>query len=143
MQFQQPGAGRGHQLTQLLVGGLLPGMDAFEVTDELRGDPAAGLACGVTEPDLGQQRLGLGRGQILLRPTRDQLQQQVMQLRDHPGVVLAQGPATVGQDPEHRELLVVHDGPQPGHPDPYERDGVGVGGVGLASLAGREDPGSG
>ena len=32
-----------------------------------------------------------------------------MQLGDHPGVVLTQGPTAVDQHPKHRELLVVHD----------------------------------
>ena len=64
-----------------------------------------------------------------------------MQLGDHPGVVLTQGPAAVDQDPQHRELLVVDHRTQPGHPGADQRDRVGVGGVGLAALAGREDPG--
>ena len=60
---------------------------------------------------------------------------------DDAGVVLTQGPAPVDQDPQHRELFVVDDRTQSGHPDPDQRDGVGVGGVGLAALTGREDPG--
>src|SRR5829696_3359069 len=39
----------------------------------------------------GQQGLGLGSGQTLLRATGDAFQQQLMQLRDHPPVVLGQG----------------------------------------------------
>ena len=86
---------------ELLVRGLLAGIDPLQVADQLGGDPAPGLARGVTGPDLGQQRLGLGRGQVLLRPARDQLEQQVVQLADHPGVVLTQRPASVDQDPQH------------------------------------------
>ena len=125
---------------ELLVGGLLAGVDPLQVGDQLGGDPAAGLAGGVAGSDLGQQRLGLGGGQVLLRPAWDQLEQQLVQLGDHPGVVLTQRPAPVDQDPQHRELLVVDDRTQPGHPGPDQGDRVGVGGVGLAALTGREDP---
>ena len=134
------GAGRGDQLAQLLVRGLLAGVDPFEVGDQLGGDPAPGLAGGVARSDLRQQCLGLGRGQVLLRPAGDQLQQQVVQLADHPGVVLTQRPAPVDQHPQHRELLVVDHRSQPGHPGPDQGDRVGVGGVGLAALTGREHP---
>ena len=125
---------------ELLVRGLLARVDPLEVADQLGGDPAAGLAGDVAGPDLGQQRLGLGGGQVLLRPAGDQLQQQLVQLGDHPGVVLAQGAAPVDQDPQHRQLLVVDHRPQPGHPGADQRDGVRVGGVGLAALPGGEDP---
>ena len=65
----------------------------------------------------------------------------MMQLGDHPGVVLTEGAAPVDQDPQQRELLVVDHRPQPGHPGPDQGHGVRVGGVGLAALPGREDPG--
>jgi hypothetical protein len=110
---QQRGAGRLDELAQLLVGGLLAGVDPLEVGGELGGDAAAGLAGGVPRPDLGQQRLGLRGGQVLLRPARDELEQQVVQLRDHAGVVLAERPAPVGQDAQHSELLVVDDRRRP------------------------------
>jgi hypothetical protein len=47
----------------------------LEVGDQLRGNPAAGLADGVARPDLGQQGLGLRRGQVLLGTAGDQFQQ--------------------------------------------------------------------
>ncbi len=128
---------------EFFVRGLLAGVDPLEIADQLRGDPAAGLAGDVTRADRGQQRFGLGRGQILLRPARDQLQQQPMQLGDHPGVVLAEGAATVDQQPQHRQLLVVDDRAQPGHPGADQRDRMRVGRVGLAALTGREHPGAG
>ena len=87
---------------ELLVGGLLPGVDPLQVGDQLGGDPAAGLAGDVAGPDLRQQCLGLGGGQVLLRPAGDQLEQQLVQLGDHPGVVLAQRAAPVDQHPQHR-----------------------------------------
>jgi len=38
------------------------------------------------------------------------------------------------------ELLVIDHRPQPGHPSTDQGHGVGVGGVGLVALPGREDP---
>jgi hypothetical protein len=67
----------------------------------------------------------------------------VVQLTDHPGVVLGQRSAPIDQHPQHRELLVVDDRAQAGHPGADQRDRVGVGGVGLAALSGGEDPGPG
>jgi hypothetical protein len=58
----------------------------------------------------------LGGGEVFLRPARDEFERQSVQLGDHPGVVLAQRPAPVGQDPQHCQLLIVDDGAQPGHP---------------------------
>ena len=63
-----------------------------------------------------------------------------MELGDHPGVVLAQGAAPVDQDPQHRKLFVVDHRPQSAHPGPHQRNRMRIGGVGLTSLAGREDP---
>ena len=64
----------------------------------------------------------------------------MVQLADHPGVVLAQGPASVGQDPQHRQLGLVEDRAQAGHAGADQGDGVRVGGVGLAALPGGEHP---
>jgi len=94
-------------------------------------------------PDLRQQRLGLRRGQVLLRAARNELEQQVVQLRDHAGVVFAERAAPVGQHAQHRELLVIDDRSQAGHAGADERDGVRVGGVGLAALPGGEHPSPG
>jgi hypothetical protein len=63
-----------------------------------------------------------------------------MQLGDHPGVVFTQRPASVHQDPQHRDLLVVNHRPQTNHPGGDQRDRMGVGGVGLAALTGSEHP---
>jgi hypothetical protein len=109
VQLHQAAPGRGDQLLELLVRGLAALIDPLQVADQLGGDPPPGLAGGVTRPDLGQQRLGLGRREVLLRTAGDQLQEQVMDLADHPGVVLTQGSAPVDQDPQDRELLVVDD----------------------------------
>jgi len=63
---------------------------------------------------------------------------QLVQLGSHPGVVLAQGAATVDQQTQHGQLLVIDHRPQPGHPGADQGDGVRVGGVGLAALTGGE-----
>ena len=143
VQGGQRGAGGLEQFVQFLVGGLLALVDAFQVADQLGGDPAAGLARGIAGTDPGQQGLGLGRGQVLLRTAGDELQQQLVQLGDHAGVVLAQGPPPVSQDPQHRELLVIDDRAQASHPGGGQRDRVRVGGIGLAALPGGEHPGAG
>jgi len=63
-----------------------------------------------------------------------------VQLGHLAGVFLAECAASVGQHPQHGELVVSDHRTQPGHPGPDQRHAVGVGGVGLASLAGREHP---
>jgi hypothetical protein len=123
------------QRGQLGVRGLLALIDPLEIGDELRGHPPAGLARSVPGTHRGQQRLGLGCGQVLLRPTGDELQQQVVQLGHHPGVVLTQRAAPVDQDPQHRQLLVVDDRPQAAGPGADHGAGVRVGGVGLTGPA--------
>ncbi|MEV0157728.1 hypothetical protein AB0H57_28975 [Micromonospora sp. NPDC050686] len=44
---------------------------------------------------------------------------------NHPGVVLAEGPAPVDQNPQQSRLLVVDDRAQTGHPGAGQRDGAG------------------
>lgn len=64
-----------------------------------------------------------------------------VQLADLAGVLLTDGASPVDQQPQHLELFVADHWPQPTHPGPDQGHGVGVGGVGLAALAGGEDPG--
>lgn len=97
VQVQQAGAGLLDQLGELLVRGLLPRIDLLQVSDQLGRDPATGLADDVSWSDLGQQRLGLRRGQVPLRPAGDQLEQQLVQLAGLAGVVLTQRPPPVDQ----------------------------------------------
>src|SRR5665647_2072133 len=73
----------------------------LEVPDEFGGDAAADLARGVAGADPGEDGLGLRCGQGRLRPARDELEEQVVQLSDHPGVLLAQCPAPIGQGAQH------------------------------------------
>jgi hypothetical protein len=51
-------------------------------------------------------------------------------------------PRSIDQHAQHRELLVIDYRTQPSHPGANQRHRVRVGGVGLASLPGREDPSS-
>jgi hypothetical protein len=113
VQVHQRGPGRHDRRGQLLIRGLLALVDAFQVGDQLGGDPAAGLPGRVPRPDPGQQRLGLGRGQGLLGPARDQVGQQLVELADHPDMVLTHGPAPVGQHPQDLQLGIAGDRAQP------------------------------
>jgi hypothetical protein len=63
-----------------------------------------------------------------------------VQLADHPGVVLTEAATAVDEQPQQLQLRVVDDRPQSGHPHADQGDGVGVGVVGPAALAGGEDP---
>jgi hypothetical protein len=50
-------------------------------------------------------------------------------------VFLTQRTASVDQQPQHRELMVIHDRTQSGHPAPAQRYRVRVSGVGLTTMA--------
>ena len=63
-----------------------------------------------------------------------------MQLAGHPGVIGTDPAATVDQQPQHLQRLVVDGLTQPAQPHPDQRDRVRVGLIGLASLAGGVDP---
>ncbi len=138
VQAQQRGAGRRDELLQLLVGGLLPGIDPLEVSDQLRGHALAGLADRVPRSDAGQQGLGLGGREVLLRATGQHFQQDPVQLADLAGVLVPDRAAPVDEQLQHLELRVGHNWPQPGHAGADQSDRVRVGGVGLALLLGRE-----
>src|SRR2546423_9674716 len=66
VQVHQRGAAGGDQFLEFFVGLLGTLVDPLEVSNQLRGHPAPGLAGRVARPDGGQQRLGLGSGQALL-----------------------------------------------------------------------------
>ena len=64
-----------------------------------------------------------------------------VQLGDLAGVLLAELSGAGRPAPAAPSSLVIgHHRTQPGHPGADQGDGVGVGGVGLAALTGREDP---
>jgi hypothetical protein len=75
VQVQQRRAGRLDKLAEFFVGGLLAPVDPLQVTDQLGCDAAARLAGGISRPDGGEQGLGLGCGQVLLRAAGDELEQ--------------------------------------------------------------------
>ena len=122
MQAGQRGSSGRKQRRQLFVGGLGALVDALEVADQLGRHLPACPACRIARADLGEQRLGLGRGQALLGAAGDELEQQLVQLTDHPDVVFAQGPAPVSQDPQHHQLLVGDHRAQPRHTGGGQRD---------------------
>jgi len=70
VQVEQAGAGRGHQGPELFVGGLPAGVVLLEVGDQLGRESATRLADQVAWSHPRQQRLGLSRRQVLVRPTR-------------------------------------------------------------------------
>jgi hypothetical protein len=82
-------------------------------------------------------------GQVLLRATGDELQQQVVDLGHLAGVLVTEGAAPVDQDPQDGKLLVIDDGSQAGHPGADQSHRVRVGGIGLAALSGGKHPGPG
>ena len=57
---------------------------------------------------------------------------QLVQLADHPGVVLAQGPAPVGHDAQNLQPAIAGDRVQPFAPGGGQRDRVRVRRIGLA-----------
>ena len=65
-------------------------MDAYQVADQFGGHPASGLPDDVTWANSVEQRLGLNGGEVLLRSTWNQLEEQLVELGDHPGVVLTE-----------------------------------------------------
>ena len=76
VQLQQRGSAGFDEGGDLFLAGLDLAVDAFQLGDQLGGEPAPGLADDVAGPGGGQQRAGLGRGQELPGASGDQLEQQ-------------------------------------------------------------------
>ena len=55
-------------------------VDPFQIADQLCGDPSTGHIGSVSWPDLRQHGLGMGGGQIPLRPAWDRLEQHAGQM---------------------------------------------------------------
>lgn len=80
----------GDELAQLLVGGADLGVDGGEFVDEFAGQVVAGAGDDALRQDRGAQQVGgLAAGEVLLRPARDEEQQQLMDAADEVGT----GPA--------------------------------------------------
>ena len=72
-------AGRGEQFVELFVGGLLAQVDPLEVTDQLHGDPQRALPAASRGRTVASSLVAWAAGQVLLRTTRNEFQQQDMQ----------------------------------------------------------------
>ena len=115
-------------------------VDGLELADQLDGEPAAGLADQVAGPDRGEQRAGLLRGQELLRPAGEQLQQQAVQPVDRLRPGAAQLVAAVGEHAHHHQVIIDLDLHQARAAQRDHRDRVRIDRIGLAAVAGGEHP---
>ena len=115
-------------------------VDRDQVGDLLGGHPAAGLAGDVTGPDGGEHGLGLGGGQVAFALARQQFAEQALQPVDRLDPLAGELVAAVGEHPQRLELTVLDHHPQAFGADRDDGDGVGVQGVGLAVVAGVEEP---
>src|SRR6266508_3568463 len=79
VESSQPAAGSGDERGQRRVGLLDLLVDYRELGDEIRGELTAGPSDHITGTHGGQDRAGLGCGQVLLRPAGNQIQQQGVQ----------------------------------------------------------------
>ena len=86
----QAAAGRVDEFGQFLVRRFDLLVAAGQFADQLGGQLAAGAPDDVPRADGGQQGAGLRRGQVLLSPAGDQLQQQGVQADEGLGASLAQ-----------------------------------------------------
>ncbi|MGN6174326.1 MAG: hypothetical protein ACTHPS_15490 [Streptosporangiaceae bacterium] len=104
MQLKQRGTLGLGQDSDLLLAGLDLAVDACQLGDQLGYEPPAGLAGDVAGPGGRDQGTGLGRGQELLRPSREQFQQQPVD----PAAGLSAGPAQlvapVSQQAQHDQI---------------------------------------
>ncbi len=107
VQVNQGGSGLLDEYGQFLVGGLLSLVDPLELGDQFGGGASAGVAGDAKRSDGGEQLLGLGSGQVLLRPAWISSKRRKCKLRGLAGVLVSQGPSPVDQDPQRRQLLVV------------------------------------
>ena len=75
-------------------------------TDD-RDEP--GLADDVAQANTGEQSPSLRRGEVLLRTTRQQFQQQLVKLGDLAGVLITQRAPAIHQQSQRLELLISND----------------------------------
>jgi hypothetical protein len=113
----------------------------LELDDQLHGQASSGLADQVAGLDGGDHRSGLGRGQELRCPAREELQQQSVQSVDGLGVRPAELVASVDQHAHHEQVVVELDPQQARCPQRDHRDRVRIDRIGLAAVPSREHPG--
>jgi hypothetical protein len=106
----------------------------------LDGEPAACLAGQVSGSHGSEDRLGLQGGDVLLRLPRGELGEQPVQPVDGLDPSSGQFLTVIDQHPQRFELDVIGQHPQPGRTDRDHGDRVRVMGVGLAVVAGVEQP---
>jgi hypothetical protein len=131
------GSGEG---LDLFPAGLDLAVDAFQLGDQLGGEPPAGLAGNVTRPGGREQGTGLCRGQESLRPAGHQVQQQPVDPVDGLGAGPAELVAPVGQQAQCHPVRGDLELDQVRGPQSSQGHGVRAGWVGLAAVAGGEDP---
>ena len=104
--------------------------------------PSAGLAGDVAGPDCGEDCFGLQGGEVPVALPGDQLGEQPVEPVHglHPQV--GQLVAAVGEHPQRHDLTVGCHHAQARGADRDHRDGVRIQGVGLAVVAGAEEPDS-
>ena len=140
VQVHQRGSAGSDQLAQLFLDRLDLLVDGLELDDQLDREPAPGLADDVAGLDGGDHCLGLVRGQELLCPAWEELQQQLVQPVDGLGPGPAQLVATVDQHPHHHQVVVDLNPDQVRGAQRDHRHRVRIHRVGLAAVAGGEHP---
>ena len=116
------------------------GLDRDQFGELVGGDASAGLAGDVTGADGGQHGLGLTGGDVAFRLSRQEFGQQRLESVDGLDPAPGQCFASVGEHPQRLELTVELQHPQSLGADRDDGDRVGVVGVGLAVVAGVEEP---
>ena len=106
VQLEQRGVPGLDEGGDFFLAGLDLAVDAVQLGDQFGGEPAPGLPDNVTRPCGGQQRAGLRRGQELLRPARDQLEQQPVDPVDGLGPGPAELVAPAGEHAQHHQVRV-------------------------------------
>ena len=128
------------QRLELFAGHLHLLLDRDHLGELLEREPFTRLADRVAWPHRGQDRLGLERGDVLLRLSWNQFGQQPVQPVDRLDLRLGQLVPPVDQHPQHLQVRVVGQHPQRLGAHSDHGDGVRVVGVGLTVVTGVEQP---
>ena len=118
-------------------------VDGLELTDQLGRELAAGAAGQVPRTHRGQQRPGLERGQVPFRAAADEFGEQPVQPVEGLRAAAGQLVPPVGQQPQHRQVLVDLQLAKAAGPQRHHDDGVRVVRVALAGMSGVEHPDAG
>jgi hypothetical protein len=143
LQIEQSTAGAGDEFGQFPLRDLDLLVDDDEFVDEFQREPAAGLTDHVARSDGGERGAGLLPGQVLLGAAGNEFEQQVVRSGDEFGAVAAELLTTVDQQPQRDRGVIGAHTSQVRGAQGDQGDAAGVDRVGLAALAGGEDPGSG